>query len=177
MGATMSAEYLRSDSSCGDCPAAAATRRAFLRDVAVAVAGAVAFGAFAGPAFAESVSEGKPIARRGMLRTYAIPGADSIVVDVDSDVALARWQSRVYAFSLRCPHRGTRLEWHADEARMFCPKHKARFRPDGAHDSGRASRDLDRFAIQRQNGVVVVDLDTLYRADRDNAWRDAVIVL
>jgi hypothetical protein len=61
---------------------------------------------------------------------------------------------------------------------VFCPKHKARFRPDGAHDSGRASRDLDRYALNRQGSSIVVNLDTLHRADQEpEAWRSAVIVL
>jgi len=39
------------------------------------------------------------------MRTYAIPTADTISVDVANDVILARSQNRVYAFSLKCPHR------------------------------------------------------------------------
>ena len=99
-------------------------------------------------------------------------------VDVDSDLILARWQNRVYAFSLKCPHRGTRLEWHADERRIFCPKHKARFTPDGAHDTGRQSRDLDRYAIARQGGSVAVDLGAVLRVDTDaKGWAAAVVAL
>ncbi len=107
---------------------------------------------------------------------HDIPSTDSISVDVGNDLILARWQARVYAFSLKCPHRGTRLEWHADEQRIFCPKHKARFKPDGAHDTGRQSRDLDRYAIARQGGSVAVDLGTVLRADADTkAWSAAVV--
>jgi nitrite reductase/ring-hydroxylating ferredoxin subunit len=84
----------------------------------------------------------------------------------------------VYAFSLRCPHRGTRLEWLTSERRIFCPKHKARFTPEGAHDSGRQSRDLDRYDITRRGSAIAVDLAALRRADQDPvAWRAAVIVL
>ena len=91
---------------------------------------------------------------------------------------LARWQGHVYAFSLRCPHRGTRLVWHDDESRGFCPKHTARFRPDGAHDSGRNTRSLDRYGLHLEGGAVVVELDALYRMDRDPAaWQGAVIAV
>jgi nitrite reductase/ring-hydroxylating ferredoxin subunit len=93
-------------------------------------------------------------------------------------VILARWQGHLYAFSLRCPHRGTRLEWHASESRVFCPKHKARFRPDGAHDSGRNTRSLDRYGLRLEGGAVVVELDVLHRIDEDpTAWEAAVIAV
>jgi nitrite reductase/ring-hydroxylating ferredoxin subunit len=99
-----------------------------------------------------------------------------VSIDSANDVILARWQNRVYAFSLRCPHRGTKLEWHADESRVFCPKHKARFRPDGAHDSGRNTRSLDRYDLHLDGSAVVVELDMLHRIDEDPAgWNAAAI--
>lgn len=165
---------------CHECPAAMASRRAFLRDVGLTVIGALALSAVTRPAvaLAESVIETNASSTSGAQRTYVLPATDSIAIDTDNDVILARWQNRVYAFSLRCPHRGSRLEWLAAERRVFCPKHKARFRPDGAHDSGRASRDLDRYALNRQGSSIVVNLDTLHRADQaPEAWRSAVIVL
>lgn len=125
--------------ACTDCPAARASRRAFLRDVGAVVATLFAAGAAASPAaaLASAVSETRATGVRGMLRTYALPSTDSISVDVDNEVILARWQNYVHAFSLKCPHRGARLEWHESEERIFCPKHKARFLADGSHDSGR----------------------------------------
>jgi nitrite reductase/ring-hydroxylating ferredoxin subunit len=168
---TMSAE------NCHTCPVATASRRAFLRDVGLAAAAALAVAALPAAALAESVVETSPRGRLGQRRLYAIPPGDSISVDTANDVIIARWQNRVYAFSLRCPHRGTRLEWRANEQRFFCPKHKARFNPDGAHDSGRASRDLDRHAITKEGSSIAVDLDTVFRADSDpSAWGAAVVV-
>lgn len=164
--------------ACTDCPAAAASRRAFFRDVGVMVAALFAAGAAASPAsaLANAVSATRAIGSRGLLRTYALPATDSISIDADNEVILARWQNRVYAFSLKCPHRGTSLEWIENEKRIFCPKHKARFTADGTHASGRGSRDLDRFALSRQGGSVVVDLSRILQADADaDAWRAAVI--
>jgi len=165
---------------CGDCPAAAASRRAFFRDVAAVVAGALAVGAAGTPALAlaESVLETKAIRRRGNQKSYLLPRRNSIAIDSSDDVVIARWENRVYAFSLRCPHRGTKLEWLDGEKRIFCPKHKARFQPNGLHESGRQSRDLDRYALRLQGDTLIVDLDLLYRADRDpEAWRNAMIVV
>lgn len=165
--------------ACGDCPVATASRRAFLSNVALAVAGAFALSATgATAALAKTVLETKPSRSLGTRLTYALPAQDAISIDVDNDVILARWQSRVYAFSLKCPHRGTQLVWHADERRVFCPKHKARFTPEGVHDSGRASRDLDRYDIARRGSSIEVDLGALRRVDQEpDAWRRAVIVL
>jgi nitrite reductase/ring-hydroxylating ferredoxin subunit len=166
------------DAQCGMCPLVL-DRRLFLRDAALAaVATLAALGAVPGSAFAESVQSISPVAVAGGQRAYPLPDADSVAVDSTNDVIIARWQNRVYAFSLRCPHRGARLEWHSNETRIFCPKHKARFRPDGAHDSGRGSRDLDRFAITREGASVSVDLDKILRADGDTAaWKSAVIAI
>lgn len=167
-----------SGESCGGCPAAAASRRAFLRDVALGVAALLTAGASPSRALANSVREIQPDARERTLRMYALPAADSVSIDVESEVILARWQNRVYAFSLRCPHRGTRLEWLADERHIFCPKHKARFQANGHHDSGRGSRDLDRYSISRAGGSVAVDLAALHRADREPAaWQRAELIV
>ena len=164
--------------ACTDCPAARASRRAFLRDIGVVVATLFAAGAAASPAaaLANAVSETRATGSRGLLRTYPLPSTNSIAIDVDNEVIVARWQNQVHAFSLKCPHRGARLEWHEDEERIFCPKHKARFIADGSHDSGRRSRDLDRYRLSREGGSVLVDLGTVLRADNDlAAWQAAVI--
>jgi nitrite reductase/ring-hydroxylating ferredoxin subunit len=166
------------EKECGDCPIAAAGRRAVLRNAALAVAGALALGATAREALAERVAEATASLRRGLLRAYALPGEGTVSVDAANDLVLARWDNRVYAFSLKCPHRGTRLEWQAAERTLFCPKHKARFAPDGAHLSGRQSRDLDRYDIKREGSSVVVDLGALRRADQDGErWRTAVVAV
>lgn len=165
---------------CSECPTAVASRRAFLSGVGVMVAALFAAGELSSPAaaLASTIAEIRPSRTRGVLRTYALPSTDSVSVDVANDLILARWQNRVFAFSLKCPHRGARLEWRNGEQRIFCPKHKARFTANGTHDSGRGSRDLDRYALSRQNGSVVVDVGSVLRADENaEAWRAAVIVV
>src|SRR5690349_19771054 len=165
---------------CPDCPLLAVNRRAFLRHAALAAAGAlVAAGARPGAAFADTVRAIAPTGvGTGRTLSYAIPASDGVAVDAGNDVVLARWHSRVYAFSLRCPHRGARLEWHAQEQRLFCPRHKARFRPDGAHDSGRRTRALDRYVARRQGTQLVVDLGDVLQEDADAPrWEAAAVTL
>ncbi|HET9012152.1 MAG TPA: Rieske (2Fe-2S) protein [Gemmatimonadaceae bacterium] len=162
--------------ACDACPLAT-DRRGFLRDMAIAVVAAVAVAGLApGAAFARSVHAISPLASTAVRRRYELPRTDGVSIDDENEVILARWQNRIYAFSLRCPHRGTRLTWHADESRVFCPKHKARFRPDGAHDSGRRSRALDRYDLRLEGSDVVVDLGSLHRVDEDpDGWNAAVL--
>jgi nitrite reductase/ring-hydroxylating ferredoxin subunit len=152
-------------------------RRAFLRASALGVLGALA-GELAFPELARSIGTTTPTrAGRAELR-YALPAGDGADVDETHEVILVRWQGRAYAFSAKCPHRGGRLEWRAAESRVYCPKHKARFRPDGAHDSGRSSRDLDRYDVRREGSSLVIRLDALHRADTDpTGWAAAVVPL
>lgn len=163
---------------CEACPIVT-DRRDFLRRMALVVAGKLAAtGLSPSAAFARGARYIAPLGARGNQRRYDLPRTDGVAIDSDNEVILARWQEHVYAFSLLCPHRGTRLVWHADESRVFCPKHKARFRADGAHDSGRSTRSLDRYALHLEGGAVVVELDTLYRVDENRAgWNAAVIAI
>lgn len=162
-----------------NCITGCATRRSFLRDIAVAAAGALALtGSTAGRALADSVTEvhPSPVPFGTPTVLYPIPAGDAMQVDIRNEVILARWNNRLYAFSLRCPHRGAKLEWRQSESRVFCPKHEARFMPNGTHDSGRASRDLDRYEILRQGNSIAVSLGRVLRSDQDSeAWSAAVI--
>lgn len=152
-------------------------RRAFLRATALGVLGALA-GEAALPTLASAVATAAPTAMGKLELRYALPPADGVAVDEVNEVILVRWRERAYAFSTKCPHRGARLEWRSAESRVFCPKHKARFRPDGAHDSGRQSRDLDRYDIRREGTSLVIRLDVLRRADSDpTGWAAATVMI
>jgi nitrite reductase/ring-hydroxylating ferredoxin subunit len=174
----MPAEFAQHNpNDCSSCDLAMIGRRVFLRRAGLAVAATLAALGASGPtAFAAAVAEIEPARARGNERSYDIPATDGVYVDAANDVILARWQNQMFAFSIRCPHRGATLEWRQDENRVFCPKHKARFRPDGAHDSGRGSRDLDRFQVRRSGTGITVELARILRADTDlAAWRAAVV--
>lgn len=168
---------LHQQDECSHCELATMGRRVFLQRAGLAAAAALAaLGAAPSSAFAATVSTIKPGRTLGNSRSYRMLATDGVYVDAANEVILARWQNQIYAFSLACPHRGATLEWRQAENRVFCPKHKARFRPDGAHDSGRESRDLDRFDIRRVGTGVAVALDAKLRSDTDvAAWRAAVV--
>jgi len=155
-----------------------ASRRHFLRQSFLTVAAAlVAVGMPDSAAFAMPLefTEGE---RRSDTVTYAIPAADGAQIDKKNEVILVRWQGAVYAFNLSCPHQNTVLKWD-DKGKAFnCPKHHSKFKPDGVYveDSGRATRNMDRFAVARDGVNVSVDLEKLYEADKDEAeWTAALV--
>lgn len=156
-------------------------RRRFLRDSFLSIAGAlVAVGMSNTAAFAMPMAftSAKRSARN--MHTYALPLTDGALIDKDNQVILVRWQNAVYAFSLSCPHQNTALRWDDSEHGFQCPKHHSRFTADGSYvaGSGRATRNMDRLAIQRDGNGVTVDVDTLYQEDTDGPeWTAAVVKL
>lgn len=156
-------------------------RRQFLRDAAVIAAGTLAaLGVSPSRASAFPVRFIDALASAGNEKTYALPTADGVNIDKQESVIVARYQNVVYAFSLACPHQQTALRWQDAEKQFKCPKHNSTFHADGVYipDSGRATRGMDRFAVRKEGTNVVVDLDTLYQADKEAApWKTACVQL
>lgn len=161
---------------CGGCEQPG--RRDFLRSAAALFATMAALGATPSAAEAMAVQVGSALRVRGSRVSYPIPAADGATIDKDQQVILVRFEGVVYAFNLSCPHQNTALKWQADEQRFQCPKHKSRYQPDGTFISGRATRGMDRLAIQREGETVVVNVDVLYEQDKDPAgWAAAKLTL
>lgn len=158
---------------CNGCPLIP-ERRDFLRSAALAI-GAIAFGLPIRSASAKVVTS---IGARRML-SYTVPATDGAEIDHDNEVILVRYQNEVFAFNLSCPHQHTALRWNDSVMRFQCPKHHSQYQPGGEFITGRATRNMDRFAIRRdQSNNIVVDPDTMYQSDEDEAqWKDAVIKL
>lgn len=165
-------------SACDTCPAGAAVRRReFLRELlagAVVAAGAIGLGPRSAAALPISFGSGTG-ARDD--KTYPIPASDGVVIDKGESVIVARFEGRVYAFSLACPHQNTALRWEASVKRFQCPKHKSRYQPDGVFIDGRATRGMDRFAVKRDGDTLAVNLDALYEEDKDAGWKTAFVQL
>lgn len=118
------------------------------------------------------------IAELGKEVTYAIPAGDSVNIDNDKEIILARTGTHLFAFDLACPHQNTALRWHASDKRFQCPKHKSLYSAEGVYIEGRATRSMDRHAIRRDAGNVIVDLDKIYEEDQDAAlWKVAFLTL
>lgn len=158
-----------------------ASRRRFLRDAFVSMTGAlVAVGMSRASAFAMPLDfiEGKR--KSDQTVSYPIPAADGAQIDKKNEAILVRWQGALYAFNLSCPHQNTALHWEDGDHQFQCPKHHSRFQPNGDYipESGRATRNMDRFAIVRAGDTVSVDLDKMYQEDSDSAeWAAAMVKL
>ena len=165
------------EDACRGC--ALVDRRDFLRDASAAVAGVlVALGAAPKSAAAAPIRFVAALGGSREDKAYPIPAADGTQIDKANDVMITRWQGKVYAFSLACPHQNTALKWSDKEHQFECPKHHSRFEPDGLYvkDSGRATRGLDRFAVRKDATNVVVNLDKLFQEDDNEAdWKTAFV--
>jgi nitrite reductase/ring-hydroxylating ferredoxin subunit len=169
-----------SDSSVPCAASCAIDRARFLRTTAVAAfAGIAGVGSFAESAFAASVDTIAPTKSQGKVFTYALPAKDGALIDDPNGVIVARVGSTVYALSLICPHRAvTTLEWVADAKQFHCPKHDAHFKSDGELIDGRPRRAMDRFALKRDGGTIVVDTTTLLQQDTTpDAWAKASLTI
>jgi nitrite reductase/ring-hydroxylating ferredoxin subunit len=162
------------------CPAAGGcgltTRRGFLRaSTGCAVSALALLGLPAGDALALPVLAVEGV-QSGAERRYPIPAADGVSVDRAAQTILVRAQGHVYVFALSCPHENAAVKWLPKDNRFQCTKHDSKYRPDGLYMSGRSTRNLDRFAIRRDEQSVVVDLNHLYQSDKDPAgWAAAAI--
>lgn len=163
---------------CRACPVA--SRREFLRDAAVAVAGIAATLGFARTASALpehfQIGATRALSRVGDQLSYPIPSSDGAQIDRDQQVILVRWQNAVYAFNLSCPHQHTALRWDDSDHQFQCPKHHSKYQPDGEFISGRATRGMDRFSVTRDGGKVVVNVNAMYKQDEDPAGWNAALV-
>ena len=183
MSSSPSPDVPHATDACTACDAApdalGPDRRAFLRHAAAAVGAAlVALGSSPLEAFARPLAFTSPLRRDGETRTYPVPAADGAEIDRDNEVIVVRWQGAAYAFNLACPHQNTALRWFAADKRFQCPKHKSKYQPDGTFISGRATRGMDRFAVRRDPGGVLVDLSTLHKQDADpQGWAAAMVRL
>jgi len=166
-----------SPAPCAGC-GALASRRDFLREAASVVACAATVGALPGGPLGFTVRLTAALRILGGEAVYPIPPQDGATIDRDHEVVLVRYQDRVYAFALWCPHQRTALRWQDEEHRFQCPKHKSTFQPDGAFVSGRATRAMDRYPLRREGDTVVVDLSTVWQEDKDpERWGQAVVQL
>jgi len=152
------------------------SRRAFLEQSAGLIAlAACALGISAGEVSGWTVTATSGVTS-GNDRTYPVPQADGVTIDRETQVIIVRAAGALYAFNLACPHENTALKWRAQAGRFQCPRHESRYQPDGTFIQGRATRNMDRFAVKRAGESVVVDLNRLFRSDAQaQDWSAAAV--
>lgn len=165
---------------CDGCPGGAVTsrRRALGQISTAALAAMVGVELWPGSAAALPVTEGTATPMGPAERAYPTPAADGVTIDRETQVILVRFQQRVYAFNLACPHENTALRWKERDGHFQCPRHESQYQPDGKFISGRATRNMDRFGVKRAGDRLVVDLDRLFRSDQQpQDWGAAAVSL
>ena len=111
-------------------------------------------------------------------KAFPIPAGDGVTIDKKTGVILVRFQGKVIAFNLACPHENTALRWKPAVGRFECTKHDSKYSPDGTYIGGRATRNMDRLKIARDGDSVVVDLSDLIKSDAQPAeWKAAAIAV
>jgi len=139
-------------------------RRNFLKQAAALLSGTLV------------VVAGAPVSASGAELTFPIPAADGATVDRDNGVILVRYQGKVFAFNLSCPHENAAVRWKAAVSRFECSRHDSKYEPDGTYTSGRATRNMDRFPVRRNGDTIVVSVAALIQSDTNKAQWDAAAV-
>lgn len=114
----------------------------------------------------------------GSERSYPVPAVDGVSIDRDAQVILVRLQNHAFAFALSCPHQNAAVKWNESDRRFQCTKHDSKYQETGVYTSGRATRNMDRFAIRHVGVSLMVDLDRVFHSDTDPAgWAAAQVAL
>ena len=161
-----------------DCRLTCASRRVFLSRISGAVLAAMAGGDAASAEASYAVSEMSAITAAPSQGVYPLPAADGVTIDKKAQVILVRFQGKVIAFNLSCPHENAAVRWKPAVSRFECTKHDSKYAPDGKYIGGRSTRNMDRLLIKRDGANVVVDLSKLVKSDAQPAeWAAAVIAV
>jgi nitrite reductase/ring-hydroxylating ferredoxin subunit len=164
--------------ACAGCGSATSRRRALGQISTAALAAMAGVELWPGSAAALPVSEGAGAPAGGSTTRFPLPAADAVSIDRQTQVILVRFQQSAYAFNLACPHENTALRWKERRGHFQCPRHESEYQPDGTFISGRATRNMDRFAIERVGDELAVDLDRLFRSDEQpQEWAAAAVAL
>lgn len=143
------------------------------------VAGAIAgLGASPSDGAALPVTFGEPRFATGHELTYPIPAADGATIDRDNGVIVVRYQHQALSFNLSCPHENAAVRWKSALGRFECSRHDSVYSPAGVYTAGRATRNMDRFAIRKSGTSLVVDVSRLIQSDvQKAAWEAAAVPL
>ena len=114
----------------------------------------------------------------GGERQYPIPAADGVNIDRQAQSIVVRFNGHAYVFALSCPHQNNAVKWVQKDHRFHCTKHDSQYQTDGLYTSGRATRNMDRYAIRREGDSLFVDIHRWFQSDKDpKGWAAAMIAV
>ena len=158
--------------------ACATSRRAFLGRIPGAVLAAMVAGDAAAAEAVYVIGELTGVEAGDSQKVYPLPAADGVTIDKPAQVILVRFQGKVMAFNLACPHENNALRWTQAAGRFLCPKHESKYSPDGTFKGGRATRNMDRLPITRNGNTVIVTLSRIVKSDTEAAeWAAAQVIV
>jgi Rieske Fe-S protein len=167
---------IRRSDACDSC--ARRSRRTFMTRVSGAVAAVAVCDEWARTLGALAVVHAAGTSAGPSAKSYPLPAKDGVTIDDKEQVILVRWQQKVFAFPLSCPHENTALKWRQGDQRFQCPKHESKYKPDGTFISGRATRNMDRFVVTRDGTAVVVNLEKWFESDKQpGEWAAASLAI
>ena len=109
----------------------------------------------------------------GSILPKFVPEARAYVVPfAESDISRSQFEgSGVVAGGLtalfqRCVHLGCRVPWCEASQGFECPCHGSKYNYVGEYEAGPAPRNLDRFAVEEQNGRLIVKTGTIIQSAR-----------
>jgi Rieske Fe-S protein len=116
------------------------------------------------------------VGRAGAEIPYPIPGSDGVTIDRDNAIIIVRFQGKLIAFNLSCPHQTAAVRWRQASLRFECSKHDSVYTPDGTYVGGRATRNMDRFAVRRSGNSIIVNEAQMFQSDEQKAAWDAAFI-
>lgn len=93
-------------------------------------------------------------------RTWVAPYPDDALAKAKkaySDAELVGMEAGVVALYQKCVHLGCRVPWCQSAQWFECPCHGSKYNRVGEKKGGPAPRGLDRFPVQIQGGVLLID--------------------
>ena len=155
--------------------ACAGGRRDFLRQATALLAG-LAAGSAGLAAASLPVRFGDASSKAGDELTFPIPDSDGAVIDRANAVIVVRFQGKAMVFNLSCPHQNAAVRWRPAEGRFECTKHDSVYSQAGVYQSGRATRNMDRFPVKRSGNSMIANVAQLIQSDEQKAaWEAAFI--
>ena len=109
----------------------------------------------------------------GSILPKFVPEARAYIVPfAESDISRSQFEgsgvvaSGLTALFQRCVHLGCRVPWCDASQGFECPCHGSKYNYVGEYEAGPAPRNLDRFAVEDQNGRLIVKTGTIIQSAR-----------
>lgn len=109
----------------------------------------------------------------GSILPKFVPEARAYIVPfAETDVSRSQFEGLpvvvggLTALFQRCVHLGCRVPWCETSQGFECPCHGSKYNFAGEYEAGPAPRNLDRFALENQEGRLIVKTGTILQTSR-----------